>query len=83
MSMRRDVEYVRRNAFQDKTKNYATHCRCLYAKGRDSAVAEASFLAKEFMRRSTKKVFIRRFLAASRMMKCFMQASYKKNGANI
>ena len=38
------------------------------------------FLAKEFMRKSTKNEYIRRFLTASRIMKHFMQASYNISG---
>ena len=72
-----------------------TQCRRLHdvpkyarSQARCSAMAEASFPCQRvYEKDQQKKRFLRRFLTASRMMKCFMQASYnitgQKNGANI
>ena len=94
MSMRRKVEYVRRNAFQRKTilSNSSQMITC-HSKGRDESSMVLShgrsfhFLSKDLCERSAKREHIPQYLIAANMMKYFMSVSYnitrRKNVANI
>ena len=58
MPMRRKVEHVRRNAFQLKTKNYATHCRCRHAIPRNArSQAWCSAVSRQLERCATLNQF--------------------------
>ena len=87
MSMRRKVEHVRRTAFLHKTKKfkhviadaYMTFQGTRETKHGAQPWQSIISLPKSSWGRSTNKEFLRRFLTAPRMMKCFHASQLQHN----